>query len=127
MRSSPSGPVSPEDTPPSERNDPRPDDLGLRALQQSAGGNSLHHRPSDRVRGVAIVVSIVGGVVSILGRSIKTAKQTTFTFREKDRPHWSWLDMVESGLLPQKFEPKWPPIFPPYLCVLYYITLTKLL
>jgi len=27
-------------------------------------------------------------------------------------PHLtSWLDMVESGLLPRKFEPKWPPIF----------------
>ena len=25
----------------------------------------------------------------------------------------TWLDMVESGLLPQKFEPKWPPIFFP--------------
>ena len=36
---------------------------------------------------------------------------------------WAWLIMSESGLLPQKFEPKWPPIFPPYFCVLYHHSL----
>jgi len=51
------------------------------------------------------VVMVGGGVVGILGRSIKTARQTTCTFRKKDRsPLPPFLHPFLLLLLPQLLE-----------------------